>query len=153
MALVEIAFTSAGLTTATTPYTDGDMLGTQLTLANFFASSGGLAYITGARLEDDSAVIGVVDLAFFNASVTPAADNVAAAWSDADALKRVAQVFLPYPAVDSGSAANRTAFWEGAVPLKATTGTSAFMSMITRSSHTFFGATTSLHGILYVEQQ
>jgi hypothetical protein len=149
MALVEVSATSAGLTTVTTAYTSGDMLGTIWSFTSAVATSGGYGYVVGAVLEDDSSVIGAVDIVLFNATVTQAANNAAASWSDADAALSVGSITLPYPKV---YALNRIASWEGAKPFKVAA-TTLFAGMITRSDHTFFGATTALHCKLYIDQQ
>ena len=78
--------TSSGLTTATTAYTSGDMLGAQMTLpmGKGYGSPRVAGQIIGVTVTDDSDVIGAIELFFFSASTTPAADNAANAWSDAD---------------------------------------------------------------------
>ncbi len=148
---VELTFTSAGLTTGTNSYSTGFQLGTQITVANFVGSSGGYGYITKVVLEDDTNIIGAVDLNIFNATVTPSADRAAAAFSDADAVKRVDIISMPYPVIDGTGGNNRTSVWSGRRLVKMAA-TSAFINMTTRSAHTFFGAVGSLHGIIYVEQ-
>lgn len=148
---VELTFTSAGLTTATNAYSTGFQLGTLITVANLVGTSGGYAYITKVVLEDDSNIIGVVDVNIFNATVTLSSDRTAFAVSDADALKRVDIITMPYPIIDGTGGNNRTSIWTGRRLVKMAA-TSAFIGLETRSGHTFFGATTALHGIIYVEQ-
>lgn len=97
----EVTCTSAGLTTATTAYAVGDQAGTEMTLTSAAASSGGHGVITGIELVDNSARMGSYQLWIFNASTTPAADNAAASWSDADAAKAIAggPIIMPAPYV------------------------------------------------------
>lgn len=149
MALVEVSATSAGLTTATTAYIAGDMLGTQWSWANAVASSGGYGWLVGAVLLDETDVVGAVDVFLFNASVTQAADNAANSWSDADMANCVGVVPLAFP---YDSALNRVAVWQGALPFKLAA-TTLYGGLVTRSGHTFFGATTSLKLKLYIDQQ
>ena len=149
MAVVEVSATSAGLTTATTAYTAGDMLGTIWSWSSAVASSGGYGYIVGVVLEDDTNIIGNVDMVFFNASVTQAADNAAVSYSDGDAQLSVGSIQLPYPRT---YALNRVASWQGAMPFKVAA-TTLYGGLITQSAHTFFGATTALHCKLYIDQQ
>lgn len=149
MALVEVTATSAGLTTATTAYTAGDMLGTQWSFTGAVATSGGYGYVVGAVLLDETDVIGAVDIFLFNASVTQAADNAANSWSDADMANCVGGLSLPAP-FDSGL--NREATWQGVVPFKLAA-TTLYAGFVTRAAHTFFGATTSLKAKLYIDQQ
>ena len=87
---VEVTCQSAGLTTATTAYAVNDQAGTEMTLTSAAAVSSGQGAIIGIELEDDSARMGSYQLWVFNASTTPAADNAAASWSDADARKAIA---------------------------------------------------------------
>jgi hypothetical protein len=149
VALVEITATSAGLTTASTAYVGGDMLGTQWSFASAVATSGGLGVIEGLVLLDESDIIGAVDLLLFNASVTQAADNAPNSWSDADMANCVGVISLP-PAYDS--ALNRVISWSGALPIKLAA-TTLYAGFVTRSAHTFFGATTSLKARLYIRQE
>lgn len=152
MALAEVTATAAGLTTATTAYTAGDMLGSIWSFTSAVATAGGLGYIMGALLEDDSDVIGAVDIYLFNASVTQAADNAANSWSDADAAKCVGVISLPYP---YDSALNREAVWYGVAPFKVTGGaTTLFACFVTRSANAVFASgATALHATLYIDQQ
>jgi hypothetical protein len=150
MALVEVSATAAGLTTATTAYTAGDMLGTQWSFLNAVATSGGYGYVEKVVVEDDSNVVGGIDIFMFNATVTQAADNAAASWSDADAAKCVGVLSVPGAI---STALNREAIWEGSSPFKLA-GTTLFCGFVTRSAHTFFASgATALHVIMYINQQ
>lgn len=150
MALVEVSATAAGLTTATTPYTAGDMLGTIWSFTSAVATSGGYGYIVGAQLQDDSAVIGAVDIHFFSATVTQAADNAANSWSDADSQLGEGVISLPGPYL---SALNRKAVWQGALPFKCAA-TTLFACFVTQSANAVFASgATALHCKLWIDQQ
>lgn len=150
----EVAFTAAGLTTATTNYSTDDMLGTELTVTNFVLANGGFAYIVGVVLEDDSNVMGPVDIYVHNASTTPAANNAAASWSDADAAKQRAIIHMPQPTLTSASGLNRTSHWEGLLLVKAGAATtSVFVDLVTRAAgFVFASGATALHGVFLLEQ-
>lgn len=144
-----IAVTSSGLTIATTAYTAGDTLGTQFTLANAARASDGTGRIVGVVLMDETDIIGAVDVIFTRASVTLAADNAAWAISDADAANIVAVV--PLSVADVGN--NRIAqALNLRIPYNCSGGTSLFCSLVTRTAHTFFTATTSLKLQVFVER-
>lgn len=144
-----IAVTSGGLTTATTAYTAGDQLGTQFTLANAARASGGTGRIVGIVLLDETDIIGAVDVIFTRASITLAADNAAYAISDADAANVIA--IVPLTAADLGN--NRVAQAANlSIPYDCSGGTSLYCSLVTRTAHTFFGATTSLKLQVFVER-
>jgi hypothetical protein len=145
--LGQVSVASAGLTTATTAYTDGDTLGTILT----FAPSGSPAglIITGAELVDAANIIGAVDLFLWDRSVTQAADNAAGpAVSDADALFTQGVIEFPYPKLAGN---NRIATLDSlARQIKPNVaGTGFFGTLVTRSGHTFFGAVGNLQVILH----
>lgn len=140
---------SGGLTTATTAYTAGDQVGTLFTIPNAARISGGGGLITGVKVIDASDVIGPVDVMFFDRSVTLAADNAAFAISDADALFIVGLAQLS-GAFDIGN--NRLAQQIPAgIPYNCNA-TSLYGAIITRSGHTFFGATTALQLIVNLER-
>lgn len=141
---------SANLTTATTAYVSGDMLG-HVTgpLDGFPLAVGGpvgsLGYITSVTLVDYAKVIGATDLFIFRDATTPASDNGANSWSDADMDKLIpgGVINIPAPTV---SALNNVAVVSGLLlPYKigAVAGT-LYGNLITRSGHTFFGAATDL---------
>lgn len=145
----EITATSSGLTTATTAYTSGDVLGAELSFTSAVRISGGRAVIEGAVLVDKTAVIGAVDLFLFRAASTPAADNAANAWADADALNCVGVIPFPgaYP-----SANNRIAAWSGQQRIGCAA-TTLFGVLVTRSDHTFFGAATDIQVRLHIRYE
>lgn len=85
--IVPVSVTSAGLTNST--YASGDQLGNQFTFAGAARATAGSGRVANALLIDKADVLGAVDMYLFNATVTPAADNAANAWSDADMAKCV----------------------------------------------------------------
>jgi hypothetical protein len=147
--LDKITVTSAGLTTATTAYTDGDQLGTIMT----FLIPGNLtgAVILGAQLTDKANIIGAVDLFLYDRSISLAADNAADSISDADSLFTTGLIEFPYP---RAKGLNRLAHIDSiSVPVSANVGATGFFGhLVTRSSHTFFGAATDLQVILRISK-
>lgn len=134
-----ISTTSSGLTTATTAYTDGDILGAEMT---FDMGTNTYGLILGAQITDVSDVIGAVDLFLFDRSVTFGSDNAAPSISDADVLFTLGVINFPYP-YDLGG--NRMSSIDSlAVPVKANASGQIFGRLVTRSGHTFFGAATAL---------
>ena len=83
---ITVTANSAGLTTGTTAYSVGDQAGTEITLSAIGAASG-YVLINDISMVDNSARIGSHELRIFNAATTPAADNAASAWSNADKAK------------------------------------------------------------------
>lgn len=148
--LSRLTQTSAGLTTASTAYTAGDQLGSQWSFTSAARSSGGAGIIRAAALLDKADVIGGVDVYLFRASITPASDNAAVSFSDSDMDSWIGTIQLPY-ADDTG--ANRAAYAGGLqVPYDCSGGTTLYAATVTRSGHTFFGATSDLRLSLFVEQ-
>jgi hypothetical protein len=139
---------SAGLTTATTAYVTGDQLGTILTFANAVRQTGATGVIQSATLLDQAAVIGAVDLYLFDRSVTLAADNAAAAFSDADMLFCLGIISFAAPIGGTGNSIATAVSGLGIMP----SGTSLFGALVTRSGHTFFGAVTNLAVSLHILQ-
>ena len=148
--LAQISVQSAGLTTATTAYTDGDQLGTILTFA--IPSSGTDCLIMAADLVDAANIIGAVDLFFFDRSVSLASDNAAGPTvSDADALFTQGLIEFPYPKLVGN---NRISHIDSiGLPVHANVGATGFFgALVTRSGHTFFGAATNLQVILHISK-
>lgn len=149
--LTEVAITSSGLTTATTAYIAGDVLGTELTLTGMARANAGYFTIVEANLVDKANVVGTVDAFLFNAASTPAADNAANAWSDANMANLLGVIHLG----DLVTSANNRVLRGVNLPLvgKCAAGTtSIFMVLVTRGAHTFFGAAGDLVGRLQVIQ-
>lgn len=150
MAIVVVPATAAGLTTATTAYTAGDMLGSIWSFTSAVATSAGYGTIVGVQLQDDSAVIGAVDIHFFVSTVTQAADNAANSWSDADSQLGCGVISLPAP---YGSALNRKAVWDGAHLINCAA-TTLFACFVTQSANAVFASgATALHCKLWIDQQ
>jgi hypothetical protein len=139
---------SAGLTIATTAYTANDQLGTILTFANAVRQTGATGVIQAATLLDQAAVIGAVDLYLFDRTVTLAADNAAAAFSDADML--FCQGIISFPAPQGGTG-NSIATVVSGLGISCSA-TSLFGALVTRAGHTFFGAVTNLAVSLHILQ-
>lgn len=136
--LATLTGTSSGLTTATTSYTDGDTLGAIISM-NLGVTN---AIIVSATLSDKSNVIGAVDCFIYDRSVTLASDNAADAISDADSLFKLGLIQFPYPQTQTN---NRTAHVDSlGIGVVANASSTIYLALVTRSSHTFFGATTDL---------
>jgi hypothetical protein len=147
---LRISVQSAGLTIATTAYSLGDQVGTQFTLANAARVSGGTGRIKSIILVDAADVIGAYEVVFFQQSITLASDNAAWAISDADMLHLIMNVPLngAYDMTNNriGVAYNLD------IPYVCSGGTSLYASLLTRSNHGFFSATTNLQLIVFVER-
>lgn len=130
--------TSAGLTTSVTGYVPGDVVGTEMTFANAARYSGGGLTVVSAILVEKADIMGAADLYIFDRASTPAADNAAATWADADVLNLLGVINFG-AAQDIG--ANRQSVAVGGLPFIAVpNATSLFGVLVTRSTHTFFGA-------------
>src|SRR5262245_53158962 len=106
-------------------------------------SSGGYGAITSVQLVDDGDVIASYELLFFNSGTTPASDNAAAAWSDADLAKKVGSVYLP-TSIDYGGA--REAYAGGLwIPYKCSGSADLKVDLVARANHNFFTANDDLH--------
>lgn len=142
--IAPISATSTGLTTATTAYTDGDILGAEM---SWDMGTNTYAFITGAVLHDAADIIGAVDLLISDRSVTFGSDNGTPSISDADNLFLLPPLQFPYP-IDLGG--NRLAAVDSlALPVKANASGIIYGRLITRSGHTFFGAVGNLQVDLY----
>jgi hypothetical protein len=136
--LATVAVASAGLTTATTAYIDGDQLGTVMT---FTLTNAGI--ILSAELVDKAKIIGAVDLFLFNASPTLAADNAPFTVSDADMLNCIGVIEFPYPKNLPSAMVNALAHIDSlGIPTGASS--TVYGALVTRAGHTFFGAVGDL---------
>lgn len=140
-----VEVTSAGLTTSITTYASGDQLGTEITCAPSGAAASAFFVVDSITLIDYSKVLGAVDLRLFNAATTPAADNAAYAWSDADSNKLIpgGVVNLGAPVADANNSVV-------AIPnewIKGRLDGSAqfYLDLITRSANAVFGAVGDIH--------
>lgn len=137
-----VTATSAGLTTATTAYVTGDMIGTEWSWAGAVAaltSGTDTSTLISATLVDKAKVLTVCDLFLFDRSVTQAADNAANSWSDADMLNLLGVITFGGAMV---SALNHVLIGVNGIPLKLqpNSGTTIYGGLVTRAGHTFFGA-------------
>lgn len=140
-----IEVNSAGLTTSITTYTSGDQMGTEITCAT---GGGNASYgvVTSITMVDYAKVLGAVDFRFFYDTTTPAADNAAYAWSDADSNKLIAgcPVTMPSPVTDANNGvASLPNLW-----LQYKTGAghaNLYLDLITRSNNAVFGAVGDIH--------
>lgn len=137
-----ITITSAGLTTGATAYTAGDVLGTEMELANAARYTAGGLSIVSALLIDKANIVGPVNLYVFDRASSPAADNAAMAWADADMANLVAIINFSVP---TPSTNNRAGVAVGGLPMVVKpNATSLFAVAVTLTAHTFFGAATDL---------
>lgn len=147
--LVRISVGVTGVTTATTSYTAGDQVGTQVSLTGAARASGGSGTIVAVQLIDQSDIIGAYDVVFSRASITPASDNAAFAISDADSLNVIGLVQLA-GAYDLTN--NRIAqAYNLAIPYDCSSGTTLYANLICRVGHTFFTAGSLPQLVVWVE--
>lgn len=144
-----IQATSAGLTTASTAYVAGDQLGTILTVSGAVRASGATGTILSATLLDKAAIIGAVDVYLFDRSVTLAADNAVAAFSDTDMVFCLGILQFPPPKTGTG---NGLATIEASGLAFACNASDLFVALVTRAGHTFFGAIGDLVLSLVIAQ-
>jgi hypothetical protein len=144
-----LLLTSAGLTTASTNYTTGDQMGTEMSHATAVRTAKGLVVVS-ASIVDKAKVIGATDLYVFDASTTPAADNAAAAWSDADMLKLLGIIHFN----DVITSGNNYQVLATNLPLvlKPASGTTVYFDFVARANPAFFGAVGDLQVRLGIVQ-
>lgn len=142
-AIANATFASAGLTTSITAYTAGDMLGTEVTWTGMAISAGKSATILSATMVDKAAVVGAVQLHFFTAASTPAADNGANSWSDANRLLEVPG-YVPFPTPVASALNGFSQVTNLGLSFTTTSTSSLFGNAITQVGHTFFGAVGDL---------
>lgn len=141
-----VSIAASGLTTSITAYTAGDMLGTELTLAGAASASGLGGAITSIGVENHSTnSTGALDMRFFSAASTPAADNAANSWSDANARLQVNQIQVIAPVA---SANNSTCFTGGLWLDYLCGATSLFLNVICLGAPAVFTAATDLFYII-----
>jgi len=138
--LSQVTMTSSSLTTSTTAYTDGDILGAEMSFT--IPNSKTDAIIIAAVLTDKADIVGAVDLFLHDRSVTFGSDNGAPSISDADNLFALPTIEFPYPR-DLGGC-RRASLDSLAVPVHANASNLVYARMVTRSGHTFFGAAGDL---------
>ncbi len=136
---IAVTATSTGLTIATTPYSDGDILGAEM---SWDMGTNTYGLILGATLVDAADITGAVDLYLFDRSVAFGTDNLAPTISDADVLFTMGKIAFPFPD-DFGS--SRLATVDSiALPVKANASGIIYGRLVTRSAHTFFAAVGNL---------
>lgn len=147
--LIKISVQSAGLTNVT--YAAGDQVGNLFTITNAARVAGGSGNIVGVVLVDAQDVIGPMDVVFFDASVTLAADNAVFSISDPDALNISALVQLA-GAVDIGG--NRIATAQNlSIPFVCGAGSqNIYAALITRFANSGFPSAGLLQLIVYIER-
>lgn len=138
--MFNVTATVAGLTTATTLYTDGDVLGTAVLSWNVVTAKG---LILGAVMTNATVNMGAHDLYLFDRSVTAASNNAAHSISDADRLFAIGIIQFPFP---SNDALGQTSTIDSiAIPFSANASTTIYGIAVTRSTHTVhYGAATDL---------
>jgi hypothetical protein len=140
---------SGGLTTASNNYSAGDQIGTAFVFNNASRVSAGTGTITTATLLDKGNVVGATDLYLFTQAVTPAADNSAASFSDADMMHYVGTLSFPGPA----NLNNNRAVTLPAVGLTyKTTSTTLYGYLVSLTNNNFFSAADDIVITLMVYQ-
>jgi hypothetical protein len=145
----KVTGTSAGLTTSATAYASGDQLGTEITLSTAGVSSG---LIYGAQVVDKADVVVAtgLELWLFSAATTPAADNAANSWSDADMANLVAVV--PCTALyNSGLNTIVTTNPAATCQIPFVASGALYCNIVTRGANSFFGAVGDLLVTVYIK--
>jgi hypothetical protein len=133
--IATIVGTSAGLTTATTSYLEGEQLGTLISYT--MATASGI--IIGAVLTDKSNAPAAIDAFLYDrVGITLATDNTADTISDADSLFQLGVIQFP-PGVTKGNNCVSTVD-SLAIPYVANSTTVLGLQLVARSGRTFFGA-------------
>lgn len=142
-ASAKLTITSAGLDTVTT-YADGDQMGTEVTVANGARYTGGSALIVGAIATSNAAATPgfPFDLYIFNAATTPASNNAAAAWSDADIAKLGGVISFPPMQFRTNNGFCQATL--GAPVQIDAAATSVFVDLVARGAITVFTAATDV---------
>lgn len=139
---------SSGLTTASTNYTLGDVVGAGWTFTSMAAVSGGGGRVTGVVLLDKSDVILGYELWFASGSITFGTDNSAPSISDSDAEKLIGRVTTT-AVRDMGGC--RITYCDYLSMPYICDATSLYVYAIALNDHNFFGATSDLRLRLFYE--
>lgn len=142
--LFELILTSSGLTTATTAYTAGDVLGAEMSGAITGATQ---ALLIGATLTDKADVVGAVSCYIGDRTFVLGSDNAAPSISDANALFLTPTLYFPPP--DDLGGVRQASVDSLAIPVKANASNTIFARLVTLTGHTFFGAATDIQVKLY----
>lgn len=139
---------SAGLTTASTAYSNGDAVGDGWTFTNMAAASGGTGRIVSAILVDKGDVIAGYELWFARASITFGTNNSAPSISDSDAEKIIGRVTCS-PVRDLGGC--RISYSDYLSLPYVCDATSLFVYAVCLNDHAVFTAVTDLYLTLAYE--
>lgn len=140
---------SSGLTTASTNYSNGDVLGAGWTIPNAAKATAGTGRVIGLDIRDYADICTEIGLYFFQGAVTFGTDNAAPSISDADSLKFVGRtqvVLTDLGGVRVGSVDSISISY-------VLDGTDLFVyATATSISAAFFGAVTDLRLRVHVER-
>lgn len=130
-------------------YSPNTHLGGEIQFANAARGNSGFATITTATLVDRASVLGAVDLYLFSQSVTPAADQASANFSDADMQYYVGTISFPAPT----SLINNRAVSLSAIGLTYQTyATTLYGYLVTLTTHAAFNSASDIRLGLTVYQ-
>jgi hypothetical protein len=135
----------AATTTAAAPFAAGDVVGTEISFTNAVRATGGFGEVVAAQIVSDSATtpMTAMDLYLFTSASSPAADNAANSWSDANML--LLRGIIRFPAPDI-SALNTVGYWTGSVFFNCAAMT-LFGVMVTRGIWTPSGTAAPIVGL------
>lgn len=145
-----LSFTASGLTTVTTPYTSGDQCGAEMSAAASVATGRG-GIILSATLFDLGKKLdtGDFEVWLFDRASSPAADNAAADWSDANILFR--QGIITFRVADWRINASNSINEQQNLNIGYTTlALSLFANFVTRQANGVFATATGLTLVLQV---
>jgi hypothetical protein len=149
--IVSVTADLSSVTTSSTNYTAGDVLGAIVTLTGVASATGRSAIIHSAVFVDNSDVMGAFDVYLFDTAPSAVTDNAAPNTSDSDALNIVGVLqFAGF--TDLGG--TRVAQCTTNLPLVVKTNASANLSamFVTRTGNAFFTAATTERLKLLIEQ-
>lgn len=149
-----IVVNSANLTTSTTAYTAGDVLGMANLVPATFASaarvSAGSGVIRGIYILDKADITGILTIFIYRASITLPADN--AAWGATNPTDTEAESLILRQQISMTDEGNHhVGFWSGYTPFDCAA-SDLFVGMRTDTAHTFFGAASDIRVKLWIEQ-
>jgi hypothetical protein len=145
---------SSGLTIATTAYTSGDVLGTEITFQVADSGQGSTGFtsgtLLGATVTDAAGVTAQIDLFLFDGPSTPAADNSPATWTGPNMKKLI--TVIPCSTLYAPASGARAATWplSEEIAYVAPNGTVSVVC-VTRSANAVFTAATDLTVSLFIE--
>lgn len=129
----DLVLASSGLTTATTTYTSGDVLGVEMQ-ANLATQGSASGIIRAVTITDAVGVVGAVDLFLFNAASSPAADNAANTWTAGNLANLVGIIEA---ATVSSPTSRKVVTWRGEQPYYAPAGI-LYVVAVTRTANAVF---------------